>query len=475
MKLILRYTAFLTVLIILILIAQNILMLKWQFEDSGYITEWQNEYRDLKKDSVDVLVLGSSNAYTSYNPILVYEETGINSFVLAGPDQTLKASLNVLKESFKTQSPAVIVLELYAIDMQNKMDETRLHQIYDTRLLSLEKIAELEELRFENDKLVDLLIPIFRYHTRWEELTKLDYTYLTNIDAFALKGFEARGRANEIPFQALNSSNTPPYLSDENEAMLDDILSLCKENNAQLLLYKAPSASWSQQSSSNCHFYANQNDLHFIDFNMLSDEFSFNSKHDFDDDKHLNYIGAHKTSSYLGNFLIDNFEIDTNNTQEDDEEWQAHRAFYNQHINAIKLKNAQNLEEYLPLLNNEAYTVCFVRTEHPQTENMDVAIIESMSDYGLGALLALQNLAVQNDGTIETWDKLTQHLNYNGNAYSISADKASNIFGVKFEYDDITPDFEGDSLIITVYDNIMGQIVDSVSFNLSNLAHSPLR
>ena len=67
------------------------------------------------EDSVDILVFGSSIAYCDFVPAAVYEETGLTSYVMAGPEQTIPLSYYYIKESLKTQSPQKIILELSAI------------------------------------------------------------------------------------------------------------------------------------------------------------------------------------------------------------------------------------------------------------------------------------------------------------------------------------------------------------------------
>ena len=68
-------------------------------------------FYDLKKNTADILYLGSSHVYTGFSPQVLYDEYGITSYSLAMGNQNLTLSYYWLKEALRTQSPSAVVLE----------------------------------------------------------------------------------------------------------------------------------------------------------------------------------------------------------------------------------------------------------------------------------------------------------------------------------------------------------------------------
>ena len=77
---------------------------------TDYGSTW-SAFRAEPEDSLDVIYLGSSYAYCDFNPSVVYGNSGLTGYVMAGSEQTLSITYWYLKEVFKTQSPSAVVLD----------------------------------------------------------------------------------------------------------------------------------------------------------------------------------------------------------------------------------------------------------------------------------------------------------------------------------------------------------------------------
>lgn len=82
-------------------------------DDDGIYS--MTQFYELEENTVDVLVLGSSHAYMSFNTGALWREYGISSYVLTASAQPLWNSYYYLKEALKTQRPKLIVLEGYRL------------------------------------------------------------------------------------------------------------------------------------------------------------------------------------------------------------------------------------------------------------------------------------------------------------------------------------------------------------------------
>lgn len=79
---------------------------------TAYKKAW-DEFYDLPKDSLDLIFIGSSHSYCTFDPALIDEALGTNSFNFGSPLQYADSSYHVFKEVLKHQKPKTLVYEIY--------------------------------------------------------------------------------------------------------------------------------------------------------------------------------------------------------------------------------------------------------------------------------------------------------------------------------------------------------------------------
>jgi hypothetical protein len=126
----------------------------------------------------------------------------------------------------------------------------------------------------------------------------------------------------------------PDYQFGENSYhYLDKMVELCKKNNIQLILIKAPSLYpyWYDEWETQMEEYAKKNNLPYINFLELTDEAGIDfSKDTYDAGLHLNVSGAEKLSKYFGKILQNDYKVpDRRNDEKLAKTWQEKIAFYN--------------------------------------------------------------------------------------------------------------------------------------------------
>ena len=112
----------------------------WNYTEkiSGFYNSPQNEY--------DVMFFGSSNTYCSFNPLVMYEENGTKSYILATQNQPVWASYTYMKEALKTQKPKLLVMDILAFTYEEEYaDEGVTHSYMDDLPLTKNKL-ELAEV-----------------------------------------------------------------------------------------------------------------------------------------------------------------------------------------------------------------------------------------------------------------------------------------------------------------------------------------
>lgn len=136
----------------------------------NYGSTW-DQYLAEPKDSIDVLYLGSSYAYCDWNPAVIYDESGLTGYVMAGGEQTVGITYWYLKEALKTQSPKVVVMEGTGLFFDRYQNYTQINLGYMP--WGLNKARAILECA-EPEKKLGLFFDLYFYHDRWKELTAAD-------------------------------------------------------------------------------------------------------------------------------------------------------------------------------------------------------------------------------------------------------------------------------------------------------------
>lgn len=173
--------------------------------------------------------------------------------------------------------------------------------------------------------MADFLVPLYRYHDRWNELTEQDFTYQNWRKDYPYKGQYPILKVTNYKFpsdymQERVSQDSEFVVTNEAISYFDKMIQVCKENDIEFVIVKTPVGSWDVEKHEIIKNYADNSDVEFIDFNLpeLQEKISFEPSRDYcDDGRHPNITGAKKMSLYLGEYLdrICNFE-DKRNMEE---------------------------------------------------------------------------------------------------------------------------------------------------------------
>ena len=323
MKKFLSAAAFLLVLLLLLCLIYP--PLSWKETTGGY----QNNFRQLEatgEDLIDLAFVGSSHIYCGVNPNVLWEERGISAFDLAVSSMDKVTTKYFLGDLFKTQSPRVVCLDLYALTFDRQDVDSNEYINYAAPDPSLENLQAILEYKPR-----DILSYLTRWpiiHGRYRELSAYDFL------AYPPHRF---GRGNYYTFhveatqrqtEAIETAEVTP-LSDANRAFLDAVLALCRENNAQLITTVLPF--WitpAQQAILNSakEYLADQG-VECLDLNRDSARFDLDYETDFADITHLNYAGAQKATRYLMEELCARYDFADHRGDDAYALWEENRQY----------------------------------------------------------------------------------------------------------------------------------------------------
>lgn len=154
---------------------QRLLMPKYmgQIVEGALIAEY---YEETTKH--DVIFIGDCEVYENISPITLWEEYGITSYIRGSAQQLIWQSYYLLEETLKIEKPKVVVFNVLAMQYNEPQKEAYNRMTIDGMRWSEAKVKNIQASMMEDEKFLDYVFPLLRYHSRWQELNKEDFIYL---------------------------------------------------------------------------------------------------------------------------------------------------------------------------------------------------------------------------------------------------------------------------------------------------------
>lgn len=309
-KKIISFVILILVIVTLTFLLQKLLMPKYmtQIVEGALIAE----YYDEKNKNHDVIFIGDCEVYENFSPITLWEEYGITSYIRGSAQQLIWHSYYLLEDTLKHEKPDVVVFSVLSMMYDTPQKEAYNRMSIDGLPLSMTKINSAKAAMLPEEDLITYIFPLLRYHSRWNELSNEDFKYWFRKDQIAHNGYLMR-----VDVKPVESFPNPRKLADyrfgdTSYEYLDKMVKLCKDNDIELVLLKAPSLypHWYEQWDAQMVDYAKKNDLLYINTLNNLEEIGLDFNTDtYDAGLHLNLSGAEKSSVFLGNILKTEFNL----------------------------------------------------------------------------------------------------------------------------------------------------------------------
>lgn len=294
----------------------------------------------------DVIFIGDCEVYENFSPVTLWEEYGITSYIRGSAQQLIWQSYYLLEETLKYEKPEVVVFNVLSMKYNEPQREAYNRMTLDGMRWSMSKVKDIQASMMEDENFIEYVIPLLRYHSRWNELTAEDWKYLFHRDKVSHNGYYMRVDVKPAGTFPADKKLGNYQFGDNAYEYLDKITKLCKDNDIQLILIKAPSVypSWYEQWDQQMVEYAEKNQIRYINFLNLKEEVGLDFQTDtYDGGLHLNLAGAEKASKYLGKLLKEEYGLaDHREDGKLAEVWKEKLDFYYQ----MKAEQEQDLEQY---------------------------------------------------------------------------------------------------------------------------------
>ena len=344
----------------------------------------------LEKNTVDIMFYGSSHIYAGIDVAQLWDDYGIAAYDLAGTMQTLWNTYYNMTESLKTQTPDMMVVDLYGALIEDDYGE------------STNVIKNVSSMRFSANKIQNLwssvpheqfLTYLFSYpltHTGYKYLEQEDYQKEETIRKQYYKGFSpsfAVTAFEDLPKVDPDGEQKAP--SEKNRVYLEKIVQLAKEKDIPLSFIVVPYQGIQEEQEAIYRWiktYAKQNGVLFLDGNLCLEQMGLDPKTDYAEESHLNDSGAEKFTRYLISFLTDSYSFADHRGDEKYDSWQKYSEDWADRQRDRSLQQCGNLTEYIGILQQSgAYRIYAALDDHYR-ENEYAAELESLLGIAPGEL-----------------------------------------------------------------------------------------
>lgn len=290
-------------------------------ETTAYGTFYKEE-----KDSLDLVMVGSSTVRDGFIPMECYKQTGITSHSIVSSPTHLEVIEIAIKEIARTQNPKVVYIDLNGLNNQTKADAPVFVKDYYSSMPDDNETKNIkEELRKKYDYLTDVSEwePFkghnsFRQQVYWE-------SFVYNAQ-FYTKGYYPNPTSKPTEVSPVDKSKTEALSSDA-KTYLNEILGICKEfPDIHFLFGQMPRYLSSTIASFDAYqkhapldaYYmvksakplVEESGYTFLDYGdpeFLKNTLGLDPEKDQYDAEHLNHGGALKFTKYFSDYLLTNF------------------------------------------------------------------------------------------------------------------------------------------------------------------------
>ncbi|WP_243143549.1 SGNH/GDSL hydrolase family protein [Pseudobutyrivibrio xylanivorans] len=303
------------------------------------------EYYDDPTDH-NVVFIGDCELYENISPVYLWENYGINSYIRGSAQQLIWQSYYLAEETIKREHPDIIVFNVLSMKYNEPQNEAYNRMSIDGMRWSSSKVNNIKASMTEEERFVDYVFPLLRYHSRWSDLNSDDFKYLFHRDKVSFNGYYMRVDVKPAEDVPEGKPLADYQFGDNAYTYLNKLTKLCKDNDVQLILVKAPTLYpyWYPQWDEQIADFASSNNLSYINFLEYQDEMGIDWQTDtYDGGLHLNLAGAEKMSNFFGKLLVEEYMVpDRRGEQKLENYWAGVIERYNSEIE----RQNRNLELY---------------------------------------------------------------------------------------------------------------------------------
>ena len=154
--------------------------------EGSMLSQYYDEYDEA--GGHDVIFIGDCEVYANFTPMEMYRQAGITAYVRGSSQQLFWQSYYVLAETFRYETPKVVVFNVNAMRYSEPVKEEYHRLTIDKMRWSKEKVGIIQASMTEDETFLSYVFPILRYHSRITQLTQEDFIYLFDTEQITWQG-----------------------------------------------------------------------------------------------------------------------------------------------------------------------------------------------------------------------------------------------------------------------------------------------
>ncbi len=301
------------------------------------------------ENSLDVVIVGSSEVYCDYSAALAYEECGFTSYPYSTESNTALNYKAIIEEIKRTQNPQLIVIEINGAIYgdANLVKDVNLRRVSDNMPLNENKI-ELVEKNATSDK-IEYYVPFLKYHSSWDNLNN-SFWWSLELIKDQVRGYNyLKGIKNR---SVIYHPKSKVYRTDEIQSRKMALFNKADVAFREFLEYLQGSGFTDDQilfvrfphvvTTDNVSRYYRGNTVgdivreygfSYISFDSDNPDIGIDTSHDFYNQEHMNIYGQQKFTKYFAKYLQEVYKIKPAKlTEKQKEVWDKTIPYYDAYI-----------------------------------------------------------------------------------------------------------------------------------------------
>lgn len=316
-----------SILIFCVLFTGIFVYLNQVFKSEEYYNNTYNKFEETAENSnIDILIFGSSHAFTAYNPILIDNKTKATSFNMGAGALRLQFTDILLKEALKKTNPKVVVVEVFWQSVlppkSNEDKGFQLKMLDNISNYNLDKLSAIIKY-YEPNEYLSTLFPLIRNHDSWREKEFLNlnrekiihprgpYFYngyyghrgsLKKKDSVKFIGFDKIEKTSNANKKDITSGMRKKF---------NAIVKIAQDAGSQVLFVSSPDLRIPYMDYgfySELEKLTTELNIDLINYNDLIGPLKIDLS-DFSDPSHLNIKGGIKVSNFLATYINQNYVL----------------------------------------------------------------------------------------------------------------------------------------------------------------------
>ncbi|MBQ9228859.1 MAG: hypothetical protein IJ168_08525 [Eubacterium sp.] len=276
-------------------------------------TTYNNYYRKAysyllePEDTIDVVCMGTSEAYTGFIPNAVFEKYGYTCLNTSMTYQTSMRTYTFLTDLLKHQDIKVLVLETDMLYYGYHSNDSYTTPFYEKYTAAAEPFfSRVSESRF--DDIVSTHASVFNFNDRWKRLEPQELvTSFHSLEPYDYNhGYYFVTKTDKAvkPNKNMEPTDEVAVMPYESHWYLDKLIDLCQDKGIAVVLFEFPQArDYSYAKHNAIQQAADRDGVTFVDMNLMLEELGIDYTTDFRDAAHVNYSGAVKVTDYVADYL----------------------------------------------------------------------------------------------------------------------------------------------------------------------------